>query len=169
MGSHRIIGIDPGSRHTGWGVIDVVGSELRLVGCGVISTAGRKTDPDSFSARLVKIYDDLRDLLVEHEPDGAAVESVFHARNANSALKLGHARAAALLALAHQGVVVDEYAPREVKQAVTGTGGADKQQVARMVEILVGRTHAMRSDATDAVAVAICHAAVGATRSRLVG
>lgn len=152
----RLVGVDPGSRHTGWGVIEVVGSELRLIECGVIHAA---KDAKTFSDRLVTIYDELRALLAEWEPQAAAVETVFHARNAQSALKLGQARAAALLALAHAQVPVAEYTPTAIKSAVTGSGRAPKDQVARMVEILVGKTHTVRHDATDALAIAICHAA----------
>ena len=154
----RVVGIEPGSRHTGWGVIDIAaGGELTMVKCGVISTSA----DDEFSQRLVTIYDEVAELLKSFDPDGAAIEAVFHARNASSALKLGHARAAALLACAHHGLNAAEYAPKQVKRAVTGSGGADKSQVARMVEMLVGRTLKVRNDATDAVAIAICHAAIG--------
>lgn len=165
-GTARLVGIDPGSRHTGWGIIEVAGSELRLIECGVIHAA---KNADTFSDRLVVIYDELRALLEEWKPTAGAVETVFHARNAQSALKLGQARAAALLALAHAEVPVAEYAPRAVKLAVTGNGGAAKDQVARMVEILVGKTNAVRSDATDALAIAICHAAHTPRRSQSVG
>ena len=158
----RVVGIDPGSRHTGWGVIDVAGNDVTLVDCGVISTA---SDAE-FSQRLVTIYDEVAELLKSYQPEGAAIESVFHARNAASALKLGHARAAALLACAHHGLNAQEYAPRQIKRAVTGSGAADKKQVARMVEMLVGRKLKVRNDATDAVAIAICHAAIGLRKVR---
>ena len=155
--------MDPGSRHTGWGVVEVSGSEVSLVACGVISTAKESV----FSDRLVRIHAELVQIVEDYAPIGAAVESVFMARNAQSALKLGHARGAALLALAQGGIAVEEYAPRQVKQAVTGNGGADKAQVARMVEMLLGPTGTVSRDATDALAIALCHAAINGTRSRL--
>lgn len=144
-------------------MVEVRGSEISLVACGVISTVKEA----AFADRLVRIHSELSRVVEDYEPMGAAVETVFHARNARSALKLGHARGAALLALAQGGIAIEEYAPRQVKQAVTGNGGADKAQVARMVEMLLGRTGAVSKDATDALAIALCHAAINGTRSRL--
>jgi crossover junction endodeoxyribonuclease RuvC len=146
-------------------VVQTAGSEIALVACGTITT----TDAPDFAQRLLLIHRGLLDVLQTHQPSAAAVESVFHSRNARSALKLGHARGAALLTLADAGLEVAEYAPTQVKQALTGSGRADKTQVARMVEMLLGRTGAVRNDATDALAVAICHATMSATQARIAG
>lgn len=149
----RILGIDPGLRHTGWGVIAVAGSRLSLVAEGRISP-----EPDQpLSDRLIQIHTALENLIVDHRPDEAAAEETFMASNAASALKLGHARAAALLAPARAGLPVAEYAARLVKKSVVGTGGADKAQIAAMIGILLPGCKA-KDDAADALAVAICHA-----------
>lgn len=132
------------------------GRDIHLVACGVIATTRHPT----FTERLMQIHEELVALVREHEPGVAAVESVFHARNARSALKLGHARGAALLALARGGMPIEEYPPAQVKQALTGNGRADKEQVARMVRMIVGATGEVQADATDALAVAICHASM---------
>jgi len=149
----RILGIDPGLRHTGWGIISVAGSRLNLVAEGRISAA---TDLP-LSERLMVIHAELETVIAAHLPDEAAAEEVFMATNAASALKLGHARAAALLAPARAGLPVAEYAARLVKKSVVGTGRADKGQVAAMIAILLPGCKA-KDDAADALAVAICHA-----------
>lgn len=156
----RILGIDPGLRHTGWGIISVDGSRLSLVAEGRISA---RTDLP-LSDRLMTIHAALEMIIAEHKPDEAAAEETFMATNAASALKLGHARAAALLAPARAGLPVAEYAARLVKKAVVGTGGADKAQVAAMVGILLPGCKA-KDDAADALAVAICHAHHRTTRN----
>lgn len=149
----RILGIDPGLRHTGWGIITLEGSRLRRVADGCISA---KTGLP-LSERLMVIHAGLEAVIAEHQPHEAAAEETFMATNAASALKLGHARAAALLAPARAGLPVAEYAARLVKKAVVGTGRAEKEQVAAMIAILLPGCTA-RDDAADALAVAICHA-----------
>jgi crossover junction endodeoxyribonuclease RuvC len=148
----RVLGIDPGSRITGYGVIDIDGSRLRYVASGSI-----RTTQGEFPERLGEIYDGVLVLIQTHAPQEVAVEEVFLARNANSALKLGQARGAALAAVVSNGLQVNEYAARRVKQAVTGTGGATKQQVQHMVRVLLNLEAAPAGDAADALAIAICH------------
>lgn len=149
----RILGLDPGLNATGWGVIDQTGTRLSVVGWGVI----RPDAKAAMARRLTHIYDAVEALVAEHNPDEAAVEDQFVSANPGSALKLGQARAAAMLAPARAGLVVGEYAPRLVKKAIVGTGGADKTQVAAMVAMLLPGAKA-QADAADALAVAICHA-----------
>jgi crossover junction endodeoxyribonuclease RuvC len=151
--SIRILGIDPGLRHTGWGVIAVSGSRLSHVADGRISAPVDQ----SLSERLMVIHAELEAIIALHSPDEAAAEETFMATNAASALKLGHARAAALLAPARVGLPVAEYAARLVKKSVVGTGRAEKNQVAAMIAILLPGCKA-KDDAADALAVAICHA-----------
>ncbi|MEO1039927.1 MAG: crossover junction endodeoxyribonuclease RuvC [Pseudomonadota bacterium] len=148
----RILGIDPGLNITGWGVIEQAGSRLSLVGYGVI-----KPPRTELPQRLCAIHDAVGALIAEHRPDEAAVEDQFVHANPGSALKLGQARAAAVLAPARAGLRVGEYAARLVKKSVVGTGGADKTQVAAMVAVLLPGSKA-DADAADALAVAICHA-----------
>jgi crossover junction endodeoxyribonuclease RuvC len=148
-----LLGIDPGSRHTGWGVIDQQGNRQRLLACGTISTTH-----DDMAPRLGEIYAGIAGVLAEYRPEEVGIEKVFMARNADSALKLGHARGAAITAVVNAGVPVFEYSPRQIKQAVVGRGGAEKQQVAQMVTWLLGLNETPQSDAADALAVAICHA-----------
>jgi crossover junction endodeoxyribonuclease RuvC len=150
----KVFGVDPGSDRTGYGCIDTDGSRHRLVVCGAISTSPR----DSFPDKLLTIHRALGRLLTEHRPDCVAVENVFYAVNVRSALKLGHARGVALLAAVEQGLTVLEYAPAEIKQAVVGYGRADKHQVGEMVRLLLGLEAIPEPhDASDALAVAICH------------
>ncbi len=149
-----VLGIDPGSRATGYGVVRGHGQELKCVGAGVIRAA---TD-GTFFQRLDRIYSGVTSIIEEYSPSVCAVEDMFFARNAKSALKLGHARAAAVLAAVHCGLPVYEYTPLQVKKAVVGYGRADKTQVQRMVSLLLGLGSAPASDAADALAVAICHA-----------
>ncbi len=149
----RILGVDPGLNATGWGLIDQSGSRLTLVAYGVIRAPSRAP----MAQRLCAIYDALDALIAEHGPHEAAVEDQFVHVNPASALKLGQARAAAMLAPARAGLTVAEYAPRLVKKAVVGTGAADKAQVAAMVSIILPGAKA-EADAADALAVAICHA-----------
>ena len=150
----RILGVDPGSRATGYGIIDKVGSNLGFVACGTIHTESKQQMGD----RLLLIYDGLLSVIEQYSPDVAAVEDVFLSRNPQSALKLGHARGAAVLAAMKSGLAVYDYLPRRVKQAVAGYGQADKQQVQHMVRALLELSSAPSSDAADALAVAICHA-----------
>jgi crossover junction endodeoxyribonuclease RuvC len=150
----RILGIDPGSRATGYGVIDCSGSQLGFVACGTIRTAGSQP----MGERLLAIYEGLRRVIELHGPEVAAVEDVFMSRNPRSALKLGHARGVAVLAAMRGGLPVHDYPPRVVKQAVVGYGQAGKEQMQRMVSVLLELSAVPGSDAADALAVAICHA-----------
>jgi len=149
----RILGIDPGSRVTGFGVIDSDGVRSTLVASGCI----RLGDED-FCARLGRIFAELQDVLARHRPAEVAVEQVFVAHNAQSALKLGHARGVAICAAVTSGLPVYEYTPRAVKQAVVGTGAADKAQVQHMVRRLLAIDAELAADAADALAVALGHA-----------
>ncbi len=150
----RILGVDPGSRATGYGVIEKEGNRLRYISCGVL----RLSQQVSFPERLKKIYDGLSEVIGKHEPVVAAVEDVFVAVNPRSALKLGHARGVAILAAMQCGLAVHDYTPRKIKQAVVGYGNAEKVQVQQMVRILLKLSTSPSSDAADALAVAICHA-----------
>ncbi len=150
----RLLGIDPGLRFTGWGLIDVDGNRLIHVADGVIATDGTHSVPD----RLKTLHDGLLALLDRHRPAEAAVEETYVNRNGAATLKLGYARGVALLAPTLAGVPVTEYAAKTVKMAVVGTGGADKDQVGTMVRRLLPGATLKRADAADALAVAICHA-----------
>ena len=150
----RIIGVDPGSRITGYGVIDADCGRLHFVACGVVKT----TPKSPFSHRLNEIFEGINEVIQVHGPVIAAVEDVFIANNPRSALKLGQARGAAVVAVMQNGLSVFDYSPRSVKQAVAGYGQAEKTQVQHMVQVLLGLSGAPSSDAADALAVAICHA-----------
>ncbi len=150
----RILGLDPGLRCTGWGVVSVQGSRLVHVAHGVI----RPDDKLALSDRLLVLFDAVCAILEEHRPDEAAIEETFVNTNPSSTLKLGHARAAAMIAPAKAGLLVAEYAATVVKKAVVGTGGADKTQVAFMIKRLLPTAGDPSADAADALAVAICHA-----------
>jgi len=150
----RILGIDPGTGLTGYGIIDVEGNRLRHVDSGVIPT--RSKDP--LPIRLQTIYGGLREILDRYAPACVAVEQVFMAKNPRAALTLGHARGVALLAGVHSHLPVSEYSALQVKSAVVGYGRADKQQVQQMVKALLNLPEVAQEDAADALAVAICHA-----------
>ncbi|HEY0182865.1 MAG TPA: crossover junction endodeoxyribonuclease RuvC [Rhodopila sp.] len=150
----RLLGIDPGLRFTGWGVIDVDGNRLKHIADGVIATDTTASVP----LRLKILHDALMALLTQHSPAEAAVEETYVNRNGAATLKLGYARGVALLTPALAGVPVTEYAAKTVKLAVVGTGGAEKAQVGMMVRRLLPGSLIRRSDASDALAVAICHA-----------
>ncbi|MGZ3686782.1 MAG: crossover junction endodeoxyribonuclease RuvC [Bdellovibrionota bacterium] len=155
----RILGIDPGSRLTGYGCIDVLGKELTHVTHGALkiaSTSGKATVP--LESRLLLIQQGLTEVIREWKPEIFVVEKVFFAKNALAALKLGQARGAAILTGMMEGLEFYEYSPTEVKQAVVGHGQADKDQVAKMVQLLIGQQKFVTSDASDALALAICHA-----------
>jgi crossover junction endodeoxyribonuclease RuvC len=155
----RVLGIDCGSERTGYGVIESDGVEHRMLAAGVIRT--RSTSP--FEDRLLTIAKGLRDVIREQRPERAAVEGVFYAANAKTALKLAHVRGVALLAVAEAGIRLTEYSPLEVKTSVVGYGRAEKSQVQGMVKILLHLAEPIASeDASDALAVAIC----AATRER---
>lgn len=153
MPVRRIIGIDPGSRITGYGVIDAVAGEVAFVCCGTV-----RTSEGDFAARLKEIHDGLAAVIAAHRPEVAAVEDVFLASNPRSALKLGQARGAAVLTAILAGLAVHDYTPRLVKQAVAGYGQADKAQVQHMVRVLLRLDATPSSDAADGLAVALCHA-----------
>jgi len=149
----RVFGIDPGSIRTGYGCVDTDGRRHRLVVCGAI-----RTGDGAFPDRLAVIYRQLSTILLDCRPECVAIESLFHAVNVRSALKLGHARGVAMLAAIEAGVPVVEYSPAEVKRAVVGYGRAEKSQVQQMVKLLLGLDQAPEPyDAADALAVAICH------------
>ncbi|MBN8874121.1 MAG: crossover junction endodeoxyribonuclease RuvC [Rhodospirillales bacterium] len=156
----RLLGLDPGLRFTGWGVIEAEGNRLRHVADGVIATDGAAPVPD----RLRALHEALAELLGRLQPDEAAVEETYVNRNGTATLKLGYARGVALLAPALAGVPVAEYGAKSVKLAVVGTGGADKVQVETMVRRLLPGALIRRADAADALAVAICHAHHRATK-----
>ncbi len=149
----RIIGLDPSIVACGWGVIDVAGSKMTHVAHGVIRPPRKEPLP----SRLAFLFDAITQIISEHRPGEAGVEEAFMKDNAMSALKLGQARAACILASTSQGLVVGEYAARLVKQSVTGSGGADKAQVATMVNILL-KAGVKAGDAADALAIAVTHA-----------
>jgi crossover junction endodeoxyribonuclease RuvC len=150
----RIFGIDPGSERTGYGCVETDGRCHQLVACGAITASAG----DPFPQRLARIHRELAALLAAHRPECVAVESLFHAVNARRALKLGHARGVAILAAVEAGCDVVEYTPAEIKRAVVGYGRAEKHQVQQMIKLLLGLSKAPTPhDASDALAVAICH------------
>jgi crossover junction endodeoxyribonuclease RuvC len=158
----RLLGLDPGLRRTGWGVIRVEGSRLSHVANGAVAT-----DSDQpIALRLAAIYDGVAAVIALHRPVAAVIEEPFVSRNAASTLKLGQARGAALLAPARAGLPVAEYAANAVKKAVVGVGHADKQQIQMMVRRLLPGVELAGADAADALAVAICHAHHAATQAR---
>jgi len=147
-----ILGIDPGSRVTGYGVIREEGRQLYYLDSGCIRTVG-----EQFSERLLQIFDGVCELMQQYAPEQVAIEQVFMHENAAAALKLGQARGAALVAAASFRVRVDEYSPRAVKQSVVGYGAAEKEQVKQMVMKLLHLNKPPQTDASDALAIAICH------------
>jgi crossover junction endodeoxyribonuclease RuvC len=150
----RVFGIDPGSERTGYGCVDSDGQRHQLVACGAIVVPARATFPE----RLRLIHEGLVALIRECRPDVAAIESLFHAANVRSALKLGHARGVAMLAAVESGLTIAEYSPAEIKRALVGYGRAEKHQVAEMIRLLLHLDVAPTPhDASDALAVAICH------------
>lgn len=158
----RILGIDPGSRFTGFGVVDFLHDTPAYVASGTIRSV-----QGAFPDRLRAIFTAVGGIVAEHRPDVVAVETVFMARNAASALKLGQARSAALCATFGHDVAVVEYAPREIKQAVVGNGGASKEQVQHMVVSLLKLDGQPAADAADALAAALCHGHQRRLRLRL--
>lgn len=149
----KILGIDPGSRITGYGIIDVVGNHHCYLASGCI-----RLQQPCLSERLATIFQVITGLMVEWQPEEAAIEEVFVHHNVQGALKLGQARGAAIVAMAHYGLPVAEYSAREIKQSVVGYGAADKVQVQHMVKILLNLTATPSADAADALAVALSHA-----------
>lgn len=154
MQKTRIIGIDPGLRHMGWGIIDKAGNHLSFVAAGTINTDGKL----SLAARLEQLYKKLYNLIETYQPNEAAIEYVFVNKDAKATLKLGHARAICLLVPAQFGLTIEEYAPNAVKKNVVGVGHANKDQIAHMVKLLLPQAVYDRHDAADALAIAICHA-----------
>jgi crossover junction endodeoxyribonuclease RuvC len=161
--SLRILGLDPGLRRTGWGVVAVEGSRLTHVAHGVVAPR----DTLAFSQRLLVLFEAINEIIALHAPHEAAVEETFMNNNAQSALKLGHARACCLLAPARAGLSVAEYAATVVKKAVVGTGAADKAQVSFMIRRLLPTAGDTTTDAADALAVAIAHAHARRARTYL--
>jgi len=158
----RILGIDPGSRRTGWGVVQLEGTRLLHVGAGTIAVPEKLV----LEKRLLLIHAGLEEVIAEHAPDAVAVEEIFFAKYANAALKLGHARGIALLAAAQSHLEVHEYPPAIVKRTVVGRGAADKVQVNRLITALLGLKTPPEEDASDALAVAITH--IQASRSKAI-
>lgn len=150
----RIIGIDPGLRRTGWGVVESLGSRLSFIAAGTI----RPNDKAPLSERLCAIHDGLAEVLARFSPHEAAVEATFVNRDAAATLKLGQARGVAMLAPARLGLSVAEYAPNAVKKAIVGAGHAEKIQIRMMVSVLLPRAEFDTDDSADALAIAICHA-----------
>ncbi|WP_299925327.1 crossover junction endodeoxyribonuclease RuvC [uncultured Pelagimonas sp.] len=149
----RVLGIDPGLRNLGWGVIEVDGSRLRHIGNGVCHSTGTE-----LAVRLLSLHEQLTDVLRKYAPDIAAVEKTFVNKDAVGTLKLGQARGIALLVPAQFGLPIGEYAPNSVKKTVVGVGHADKNQIAHMVKMQLPGVDLAGPDAADALAIAICHA-----------
>ena len=158
----RILGIDPGSRITGIGIIESDGRHSKHI----FSTCIRLGN-DAFPIRLGKIYQEIELIIREFQPQQMAIEDVFLSKNPSSALKLGQARGAAICATVMQGVPVYEYSAREIKQAVVGKGSADKSQVQHMVKLLLNLQGKIQADTADGLAIALSHAHVGATKVRI--
>ena len=160
----RILGLDPGLSAMGWGVIDVAGSRLAHVAHGVIATK----PSIGLGARLMALHHELARVIALHTPASIAVEQAFVARDPQAALKIGHARAVALLAAAQAGLEIAEYAPNHIKKCVVGAGHAGKEQVQFMVKRLLPACGVTQADAADALAAAIAHAHLSTTRARMV-
>lgn len=158
----RILGIDPGSRVTGFGVVETTPVGIRYVASGCI-----RVNAEDFPSRLKQIFDGVSEIIAVYQPRQMAVEQVFMHKNADSALKLGQARGAAICATMNQDLPVFEYAARQVKQAIVGKGNADKQQVQHMVKILLGIQGDIQIDASDALAIGLCHHHYQQTARRL--
>ena len=150
----RIIGIDPGLRNTGWGIIDSLGNSLRFVASGVVHSDAKM----DLASRLCQLHDGLEEIIHSHQPFEAAVENTFVNVNPTSTLKLGQARGVAMLVPARAGLRVSEYAPNAVKKSVIGVGHGDKKQIHMMVKVLMPKAEFKSDDAADALAIAIWHA-----------
>lgn len=150
----RIIGIDPGLRNTGWGIIDTIGNSLKFVASGVVKSDAKL----DLASRLCQLYEGLEAIIHDYKPYEAAVEQTFVNVNPTSTLKLGQARGIAMLVPARAGIQVCEYAPNAVKKSVIGVGHGDKEQIHMMVKVLMPRAEFKSDDAADALAIAICHA-----------
>jgi len=163
MKRQRLIGLDPGLRKTGWGIIDVEGARLIHIANGIVHS----DDSLSLAERLVQLFDGLQQVITDWQPHSAAVEETFVNKNPSSTLKLGQARGIALLVPAMAGIGVAEYSPNHIKKTVVGSGHAGKAQVAAMLKILLPRAVINGEDAGDALAVAICHAHSGGSHGAL--
>jgi crossover junction endodeoxyribonuclease RuvC len=162
----RVLGIDPGSRITGYGIIDKEGNRLLHVDNGAIFTDSHR----DFPTRLMRIYRGVAEVIERYRPDAMAVENIFFATNVQSALKLGQARGAAIVAGVNAGLPVYEYTALQVKQAVVGHGRADKEQVQKMLKVLLNLPEVAQEDASDALAAAVCHAhSIGMLKKRAEG
>jgi len=150
----RILGIDPGLRRTGWGVVDVEGNRLTFVACGSVETDGEA----DLAVRLLTIHDGLVRVIEEFRPHEAAVEATFVNKDAAATLKLGQARGIAMLVPARSGLLVAEYAPNVVKKSIVGAGHGDKRQIGMMIGVLLPRADPRSEDAADALAIAVTHA-----------
>ena len=150
----RILGIDPGLRRTGWGMVQIAGNRLAFLGCGSLTTR----EQDTLAVRLLAIHDGLMRVLVEFRPDEAAVEATFVNKDANATLKLGQARGIAMVVPAKVGVPVAEYAPNMVKKSIVGAGHGDKAQIRMMIGVLLPKADPSSDDAADALAIAVTHA-----------
>ncbi len=159
----RILGLDPGLRHTGWGILDCCDSRVVFVAAGVANS----TDSLSLSERLAELHAQIRGIIDEYCPDEASIEETFVNKNPNSTLKLGQARGVVLLAPAQAGIPVSEYTPNQIKKAVVGNGHAEKQQVDMMVHTLLPACGKLKPDAADALAAAICHSYMRVTAERM--
>lgn len=159
----RIMGVDPGLNHMGWGMIDMVGSRLSHVGHGVIST----TTADELAVRLMRLYREVVRIIAEYQPDAFSIEQAFVYKDPVAALKLGHARAVALLAAAEAGLSIAEYSPNHIKKSVVGVGHADKEQVQAMVKRLLPTCKVTQADAADALAAAIAHSSLAGTQAKV--
>ena len=150
----RILGIDPGLRRTGWGMVEIAGNRLGFLACGSVTT----NDRDSLAARLLTIHDGLMRIVEEFRPDEAAVEATFVNKDAKATLKLGQTRGIAMVVPAKAGLVVAEYAPNVVKKSIVGAGHGDKAQVRMMIGVLLPKADPATHDAADALAIAVTHA-----------
>lgn len=163
MTTVRILGLDPGLARMGWGVVEMTGTRLAHVGHGVLTT-NAKAD---LGRRLMTLHEGLSVVIAAMRPEAVAVEQAFVHKDPSAALKLGHARAVALLAAAQAGLVIAEYAPNQVKKCVVGAGHAGKEQVLAMVRRLLPTAHVAQADAADALALAVTHAHLSGTRARI--
>jgi crossover junction endodeoxyribonuclease RuvC len=160
----RVLGIDPGSETTGWGVVEGDGRRYRLIEYGTVKASPR----EQFAARLLKISDGIESIIAQHKPDAFAIEEAFYAANVKVALKLGQVRGVALVAAERAKIEIAEYSPRLIKQTVVGYGNAEKHQVQEMVRVLLALTKIPEPhDAADALAIAICHFHHAGTRQRI--
>ena len=161
-----ILGIDPGSRLTGYGIVKQTGRQFSYLGSGCIKAISAG---DDLGARLQTIFAGVSELILQFQPDMFAIEQVFMAKNPDSALKLGQARGAAIVAATQAGLSIAEYSARQIKQSVVGTGGADKSQVQHMVKTILKLPATPQADAADALAVALCHGHSHDSLSKLAG